>query len=389
MGDSTRRPILKGLASFRTAWLVVLGCASVTGCSTASFYSQALRGHLEIWASREDVDDVISSPRTTQRRRQALIDTAAILEFAGSEMALAARGRYLRVAEIDRRYVVWNVVAAEKFSTEAMARCYPVVGCAAYRGYFSFEGASNEAQRLRSRGYDVHVRGVAAYSTLGWFDDPLLSTFLEWPVERLAELLFHELAHVVVYVAGDTAFNEAYASFVGERGAMRWLEARGDDVEQYRKDRQASVRLNNYLMTWRERMRQLYAVELPVATKLARKNWAMQEIGRCYRQYRALLGAGQFDSYMEEPFNNARLAEISTYRRWLPAFEALFLSGNGDWQTFHADVLALSELSREARFARLLQLSEEEEAKARNDESTEEIECEPFFDHTIHAEATG
>ena len=142
-------------------------------------------------------------------------------------------------------------------------------------------------------------------------------------------------------------------------------------------------------MTWRQRMHQLYALEIPNAIKIKRKNWAMQEIGRCYRQYRELLGAGLFDGYMEEPFNNAPLAEILTYRRWLPAFEALFFSGNSDWQTFHADVLALSELSRDARFARLLHLSEEEEAKARNDESTEEIECEPFFDHTIHAEATG
>ena len=362
---------------------------SVTGCSTASFYGQALRGHLEIWASREAVDDVIFSPRTTQRRRQALIDTAAILGFAGDELALPARGRYLRVAEIDRRYVVWNVVAAEIFSSEPLARCYPVIGCVAYRGYFRFAGASKEAERLRGRGYDVHVRGVAAYSTLGWFDDPLLSTFLEWPIERLAELLFHELAHGVVYVAGDAAFNEAYASFVGERGVVRWLKARGEDVDQYRKDRQAGVRLNDYLMTWRQRMHQLYTLKIPKATKIERKNWAMQEIGRCYRQYRELLGAGQFDGYMEEPFNNARLAQISTYRRWLPAFEVLFSRRSGEWQTFHAEVLALSELSREARDERLLQLSEEKEAKTRNDQSTEEIECEPFFDHSIDAETTG
>ena len=190
-------------------------------------------------------------------------------------------------------------------------------------------------------------------------------------------------------MAGEAAFNEAYASFVGERGVLRWLKARGEDVDQYRKDRQAGVRLNDYLMTWRQRMHQLYTLKIPKATKIERKNWAMQEIGRCYRQYRELLGAGQFDGYMEEPFNNARLAQISTYRRWLPAFEVLFSRRSGEWQTFHAEVLALSELSREERDERLLQLSEEKEAKTRNDQSTEEIECEPFFDHSIDAETTG
>ena len=344
---------------------------------------------MEILVNRDAVLDVIAAPATTVGRRQALTEAVSILDFAGDELALSAQGRYVWVAEIDRQYVVWNVIAADSLGIEALARCYPIIGCAAYRGYFTIEGASREAERLRRRGYDVYVGGVAAYSTLGWFDDPLLSTFLDWPVERLAELLFHELAHVAVYVTGDSAFNEAYASFVGERGVMQWLEERGGDVEAFGIRRRASIRLDDYLMAWRERLGRLYAGRASQPTKIELKDWAMQEIGQCYRRHRALLGAGRFDRYMEEPFNNARLAQISTYRRWLPAFEALFLAGEEDWKTFHAEVSSLSELPRDERDRFLLGLSEKKEAKSRDDQGAEEIECKPFFDHSIDTEATG
>ena len=344
---------------------------------------------MEILVNREAVTHVISSPNTTAVRRQALIEVASILDFAGDTLGLPAQDRYMRVVEINRPYVVWNVVAADFLSTEPLARCYPVIGCAAYRGYFTIEGAAREANRLQRRGYDVHVSGIAAYSTLGWFDDPLLSTFLDWPVERLAELLFHELAHVVVYVTGDSAFNEAYASFVGERGVTRWLKERGGDLEAYRLRRQARDRLDNYLITWRERLRRLYAGDDFEETKTERKRWAMQEIGRCYRRHRVPLGAGRFDGYMEAPFNNARLAQVATYGYWVPAFEALFSAGREDWKIFHADVIALSELPRGERDERMLRLRQEEEAKNRDDHGTEEIECEPLSDHSIDAEATG
>ena len=380
---------LTRLTRGRSAWLVVIGLVTVASCSTVSFYGQALRGQVEILVNREAVTHVISSPNTTAVRRQALIEVASILDFAGDTLGLPAQDRYMRVVEINRPYVVWNVVAADFLSTEPLARCYPVIGCAAYRGYFTIEGAAREANRLQRRGYDVHVSGIAAYSTLGWFDDPLLSTFLDWPVERLAELLFHELAHVVVYVTGDSAFNEAYASFVGERGVTRWLKERGGDLEAYRLRRQARDRLDNYLITWRERLRRLYAGDDSEETKTERKRWAMQEIGRCYRRHRVLLGAGRFDGYMEAPFNNARLAQVATYGYWVPAFEALFSAGREDWKIFHADVIALSELPRGERDERMLRLRQEEEAKNRDDHGTEEIECEPLSDHSIDAEATG
>ena len=380
---------LTRLTRGRSAWLVVIGLVTVASCSTVSFYGQALRGQVEILVNREAVTHVISSPNTTAVRRQALIEVASILDFAGDTLGLPAQDRYMRVVEINRPYVVWNVVAADFLSTEPLARCYPVIGCAAYRGYFTIEGAAREANRLQRRGYDVHVSGIAAYSTLGWFDDPLLSTFLDWPVERLAELLFHELAHVVVYVTGDSAFNEAYASFVGERGVTRWLKERGGDVEAYRLRRQARYRLDNYLIAWRERLRRLYAGDDSEETKTERKRWAMQEIGRCYRRHRVLLGAGRFDGYMEAPFNNARLAQVATYGYWVPAFEALFSAGREDWKIFHADVIALSELPRGERDERMLRLRQEEEAKNRDDHGTEEIECEPLSDHSIDAEATG
>ena len=383
MSDLTR------LTRGRSAWLVVIGLVAVASCSTVSFYGQALRGQVEILVNREAVTHVISSPNTTAVRRQALIEVASILDFAGDTLGLPAQDRYMRVVEINRPYVVWNVVAADFLSTEPLARCYPVIGCAAYRGYFTIEGAAREANRLQRRGYDVHVSGIAAYSTLGWFDDPLLSTFLDWPVERLAELLFHELAHVVVYVTGDSAFNEAYASFVGERGVTRWLKERGGDLEAYRLRRQARDRLDNYLITWRERLRRLYAGDDSEEIKTERKRWAMQEIGRCYRRHRVPLGAGRFDGYMEAPFNNARLAQVATYGYWVPAFEALFSAGREDWKIFHADVIALSELPRGERDERMLRLRQEEEAKNRDDHGTEEIECEPLSDHSIDAEATG
>ena len=202
------------------AALVVL-----TGCQTVGFYSQAVGGQLAIMRQQQPVERVIGDPDTPAELKARLELAWEILAFAKDSLALEVDGRYQRYADIGREYVVWNVVAAPRYSLEPIEWCYPVVGCAPYRGYFAEGAAVAFAAKLDADGFETYLGGAAAYSTLGWFDDPLLSSFLDYPPARLAELLFHELAHGRVWVKGDVAFNEAFASFVGKAGARQWLGA--------------------------------------------------------------------------------------------------------------------------------------------------------------------
>ncbi len=199
----------------------------LSGCTTLGYYAQAVGGHLEVMRLAAPVEERLREPDTPEPLRAKLARALAIREFASRELALPDNGSYRRYADLGQPFVVWNVVAAPEFSVEPLESCFPFAGCVSYRGYYSEEAARAYAAALAEKGYDVHVGGVPAYSTLGWFDDPLLSTFIHYPEAELARIVFHELAHQVVYVKGDTMFNESFASTVEEEGVRRWLEREG------------------------------------------------------------------------------------------------------------------------------------------------------------------
>ncbi|MCY3812057.1 MAG: aminopeptidase [Gammaproteobacteria bacterium] len=343
----------------RTRWLcvalaAVVLLAGLSGCASVRFYAQAVAGQATLMLARRDTGAVLADPATAPDVALKLRLVARLLRFAEVELELPVGGRYGSFVESDG-VVLWNVVAAPEFDVAAVPRCYPIVGCAVYRGFFAREAAEREAARL-GVDHDVHIAPVAAYSTLGWFDDPILSSFLHYDEASLAELIFHELAHSVVYVRGDSAFNESFATFVGSQGAMAWLLHNDVDTGPYTAALAARNAFRDFLGLWRERLATLYARPIADDAKRQLKAAAFAAMGVCYGRHRARLGDGRYDNAMSTPYNNARLALAAAYDDLKPAFAGLYLDA-GDWPAFYAEVGKIASLSMSERREVLAQWS--------------------------------
>lgn len=339
----------------------LVGALLVSGCSTLDYYGQAVVGHLDLLGRRQDIQDLISdasTPATLQSRLRLVLE---VREFATRELALPDNRSYRSYAGVQRQALVWSVVATPAYSLEPREWCYPIVGCASYRGYFSSSAAMEYAEGLRAEGLDVAVEPVPAYSSLGWFADPLPSTVIDWPEPELAGLIFHELAHQQLYQAGDSAFNEAFATAVERVGVERWLRSRGRGRELARwqglqRREEAFVDL---LLETRQRLKLLYRLPLEPPALEARKE---AEFARLRREYVTLKeewgGAGDFDPWFERgPLNNARLASVATYRELLPGFLALVDRNGGDLPAFYDACRSLAADPPEQRRESLLALT--------------------------------
>ncbi len=333
-------------------WVPLLFAVGLNGCST--YYGQLAVGQLQLLRQREPIAAIIERPQTEPHLRQRLAQALQARRFASSALGLPDNGSYTLYADIQRPYVVWNLFATEAFSVTPLKHCFPIAGCVAYRGYYQPGRARGAAALLEAKGYDTLVAGVHAYSTLGWFDDPLLSSMLRWDDERLAGLIFHELAHQRLYVSGDTAFNEAYASFVEREGLRQWRSSQGlPPPDQTARQRYAEF--SQLLLDTRERLAALYASDLDEAAMRAAKQETFMQLRQRYRQLRdgAWQGDGRFDRWMAQPLNNASLVPFGLYDRWVPAFAALFDQVGGDWQRFHTQVEALGQLPADERTRQL------------------------------------
>lgn len=331
--------LLRRLAASIPAVAVLLCLA---GCQAVGFYTQAAVGHMQLMLGRRSVESVLADPDTPPAVAERLRLVGALLDFAERDLALPADGRYRSYVELPRAAPVWIVVAAPEFDLSPLTHCYPVAGCVPYRGYFSERAARAAAGRMAD-GLDIHVSPAAAYSTLGWFDDPVLSSFLHYGDADLAELIFHELAHGKIYVPGDSAFNESFAQFVGERGALRWLRRNGGErVDAYMQSLAAQQAFRRFLRHWREQLAQLYAQPLGAAEKRRRKAETLAAMRRDYEMRRQALGAGSYDGAMARPFNNARFAIAAVYQEPALPFEDIFRAAGGDWPRFYDRVRALA-----------------------------------------------
>jgi len=345
------------------AGLKVLAAAAATaglgGCSLG-YYAQSVGGHLEVMRSARPVTDWVADPATPAALKERLALAQRMRAFAVRELALPDNSSYQRFAQLQRGAVVWNVVAAPELSLTLQTWCFPVMGCVGYRGYFDRAGADALAAELRAQGLEASVYGVPAYSTLGWTNwmggDPLLDTFIRWPEGELARLIFHELAHQVVYVADDTAFNESYATAVERLGAQRWLAQAGPAaraeyaaLDARRQDFRALVGAT------RRELEAVYRSALPDEAKRRRKAQAMEALRSAHRQLKAgpWGGFAGYDGWFERA-NNAALGVQAAYDEWVPAFERLFEAHGRDFARFHAEVRRLAGMPREARRARLL-----------------------------------
>jgi predicted aminopeptidase len=344
--------------------------AAVGGCATFTYYGQAVRGHLDVMHRAQPIESRLADATTPPELRAKLARVLEIREFASRELGLPDNGSYRAYADLERPYVVWNAFAAPEFSVEPRPSCFPIVGCVSYRGYYGEADAQAFAAGLRKAGYDVYVYGVPAYSTLGWFDDPVLNTFVRYPDVELARLVFHELAHQLVYVKGDTVFNESFAVAVEEEGVRRWLARHGDEHERaaYTRLRERRAEFVALVLRYRARLEALYREPLPAEAKRAAKSRLLAELDADYRALKAQRwgGWGGYDRWFEQGVNNAQIASVATYEELVPAFRALLAREGGDMARFYAEVKALAQLDKGAREAALAALARQPGAAARS-----------------------
>jgi predicted aminopeptidase len=327
----------------------------LAGCGTA-YVAQAAKGQVQILAARRPIDAVIADPKAAPGLRQRLESVRAAREFAARELALPDNKSYTSYADLKREYVVWSVVATPEFSVEPREWCFPFVGCVAYRGFFNEAKAEKFADSLRREGLDAMVGGVPAYSTLGKFNDPILSTMLGYGDDELASILFHELSHQVVYIPDDSAFNEAFAVAVEREGLARWLRHRGReaDLQKHQKRRERQAEGMRIVARYRRELASTYASRIPEADMRQRK---AEVFARLVAELNALDARHGTKSplvaELEANPNNARLASLATYYDCVPGFERLLADQQGDLPRFYAATRELAQLPREQRRARL------------------------------------
>lgn len=327
---------------------------ALCGCASLRYYAQAVHGQGELVLRRQPVRKLLRDPATDPKLAARLAQALAARAFASRRLDLPDNRSYTTYVALHRPYVVWNVFATPRFSVEAVRHCFPVAGCVAYRGWFSEAAAEADAARLRRKGDDVWVGGVPAYSTLGWFADPILSSMLGWDDDELAGTIFHELAHQLIYAKGDTAFNESFATFVQDEGLREWRAARGLPPEDGR-SRAMDDGFTSLVLDLRGRLQALYASGADVEAMEAGKQRAIAAFRQRYAAWRDahFPGDHRYDAWVARPINNARLLPFGLYDQWTPAFAALFRESGGQWPAFYARVRSLAREPKAKRDAAL------------------------------------
>lgn len=346
-----RRPGLRiaGICS-----LLVLG-----GCANFGYYLQSVSGQLDIWKRERAIENLVLDPATPAALKAKLATVLRIREFASSELGLPRNESYRRYADLERPYAVWNVFATPEFSTEPEQWCFLFAGCVGYRGYFARSDADEFAAALGARRYDVFVSGVPAYSTLGWFADPALNTFMHYPEAEIARLVFHELAHQVAYVKDDSVFNESFAVTVELEGVRRWLERHGDAQQRRQfEDRSRQRRaFAGLLQKYRERLDALYRTRLAPEAMRARKAAILDEMEREYQRMKVEWGGfAGYDRWFAQKPNNAQIASVVIYTQMVPAFQMLLQRKGGDLSRYYEAVKTLARMNREKRNNEMRQL---------------------------------
>lgn len=322
------------------------------GCATLGYYGQTAGGHLEVMRQQVPIERAIASATTKPETRERLRQVEHIRRFATRELQLPDNGSYRSYADLGRPYVLWNVFAAPVFELKAIQSCFPLVGCLSYRGYYAEADARAHAAELAHQGHDVYVGGVAAYSTLGWFSDPVLNTMLRWSETELASVIFHELAHQKLYVRDDSSFNESFATAVQEEGLRRWLDHRDDPQLRAAANEEARRRADFLRLVERTRVRlqQLYASGQPAAQMQQSKQAVFEAMRADYAQLKSAWGGyAGYDAWFGPDLNNAKLLAVATYHVWVPAFRQMLQQSGHDLGRFYADAELAARLPSEHR----------------------------------------
>jgi predicted aminopeptidase len=347
---------------------VLAGAATLAACAafeTVDYYWQGAAGQLELLSRSQPIPDVIDRSDAALAARLSRI--REIRAFASRDLGLPDNGSYTRYTDLGRPFVSWNVFATPELSLAPRQWCFPIAGCVNYRGYFREAQARGESARLKAAGDDVYVGGVPAYSTLGWFDDPVLSSFVSWPETEVARLIFHELAHQLIYVKNDSTFNESFATSVEEAGLARWLASRHDtQLEKLaaRAERMRDV-FRDLVRTTRTKLAQIYASNASDDDKRRAKTEIIAAMKSAYEAAKATdPGMSGYDRWFAQQPNNAAIAAVGLYTDRVPAFRELLREANGDMPTFYARVRALAAEPRHERDGALDELTRRAAAAA-------------------------
>ncbi len=334
------------------AVLAALMLPLFSGCTSVEYYWQGIRGELDILERAQPIPAVIESSSDAALKRK-LERSLAIRDYASRELALPDNGSYRGYADIGRRFVLWNVVATPELSLEPRQWCFPIAGCVNYRGYFDEAVARNEAAHFAAAGDDVHIGGVPAFSTLGYFNDPILSTFIRYPDPEVARLIFHELAHQVAYAKDDSVFNESFAVLVEEEGVERWLAAQADPAlsAQFASSQRYRDGFRELVERTRVRLAALYASNVGDDAKRAGKAELFEQMRADYAALKQQWGGATvgYDTWFAQGPTNASLAAMALYSRKVPEFRALLAAEGGSLPRFYARVKELARMPKEAR----------------------------------------
>jgi predicted aminopeptidase len=328
----------------------------LAGCANIGYYAQSVGGQLSLLSARQPIAEVIADPATDPQLAARLALALEIRDYASRVLKLPDNGSYRSYADLKRPYVVWNVWAAPEFSVTPRQWCFPVAGCVTYRGYFAEDAARAYAKELAAQGAETFVSGVPAYSTLGWFDDPVLNTFIRLSDYELARLIFHELAHQVAFAEGDTEFNESFATAVERIGGARWLAEHASAAVR-EEDERAQARRRDFkalTLSTREQLDAVFRSSASDAEKRAAKAEIMAAMRRDHDQLKAgpWSGFSGYDAWFARA-NNASLGMQAAYNELVPAFEALFEAQGRDFPRFYAEVRRLAALPKAERRATL------------------------------------
>jgi len=336
--------------------LVVFMISLMSGCSTISYYSQAVGGHLKLMNAREPIDDLLESDTTDPELRKKLQTLVDARRYAVDKLHLPDNDSYNTYAATGRRYVTWNVVAAGEFSLSPKTWCFPVAGCISYKGYFAEEDAKAYAAELQAENLDVSIGGATAYSTLGWFDDPVLDTMLNGGDMRYVSTLFHELAHQVLYIKDDSSFNEAFATFVEQEGLRIWLNDRGepDRIVWYNDSLKRSSDFSELLKSTRSQLLAVYQEDSSDERKREGKQAVLDDMQTNYQKLKISWDdyAG-YDGWFKREVNNARLLSVSTYRKLVPAFAAMYVDVDRQLSAFYKKAKEIAALPADQRRAKM------------------------------------
>ncbi len=341
-----------------TALVAATLCVFTYGCADIGYYLQSMHGQLRIVNKQREISKILTDPTTDPSLRERLQLVLQIRDFASRELALPNNASYRSYADLQRPFVVWNVFATAEFSIQPIEWCFAFVGCVNYRGYFSKAEAESFAKYIAQQKSDVYIGGVPAYSTLGWFSDPILNTVVHYPEREIARIIFHELAHQIVYVKSDSIFNESFAVSVELEGLRRWLEQNGTPQQRWE-----FLTAQNYrdqfislVLEYRLRLEKLYASDLDMDTMRIAKAKEFSDLKRDYEILKqGWNGYSGYDQWFSQDLNNAQIVSVSTYAQQVPAFQSILQQHGGDLREFYEEVKRLAKLRKEQRDAALAQ----------------------------------